>query len=146
MIIRAPALTEPGSVSTAAVTSTDFYPTMLELAGLPARPEQHLDGVSLRPLLSGGNIPSRPLYWHYPHYGNQGGEPSGAVREGDWKLIEWYEDGRIELFDLRQDLSEHYNLVRLYPGKAEQLHGRLKAWRADLGAAMPAPNPRYKSE
>jgi arylsulfatase A-like enzyme len=146
MIIRAPSVAEPGSVSTAAVTSTDFYPTMLALAGLPARPEQHLDGVSLLPILRGGDIPSRPLFWHYPHYGNQGGEPAGAIREGDWKLIEWYEDGRTELFNLRQDLGERYNLLRLHPDKAEQLHGRLKAWRAGTGGAMPAPNPRYQAE
>ena len=144
MIIRAPAVAKPGSVSAAAVTSTDFYPTMIELAGLPARPDQHLDGVSLLPILEGGEIPSRPLYWHYPHYGNQGGEPAGAIREGDWKLIEWYEDNRLELFNLRQDIGERYNLLRLHPGQAEQLHGRLKAWRTDLGAAMPSPNPDYQ--
>jgi arylsulfatase A-like enzyme len=146
MIIRAPAITTPGSVNPAPVISTDFYPTILDLAGLSARPAQHLDGVSLKPLLRGGEIAPRPMFWHYPHYGNQGGSPSGAIRDGDWKLIEWYEDSRLELFNLRQDLSEKYNLVRLHPEKAEQLHTRLKAWRQKLGATMPSPNPRYKPE
>ena len=146
MIIRAPGVTTSAALTREPVTSIDFYPTMLALAGLPARPEQHLDGVSLLPVLRGEALPARPLFWHYPHYGNQGGAPSGAVREGDWKLIEWYEDGQLELFNLRQDLGERYNLVRLYPGKAEQLRGRLKDWRDQLGATMPAPNPRYQPE
>jgi arylsulfatase A-like enzyme len=146
MIIRAPALTAPGSVSAEPVISTDFYPTLLELAGLPPRPQQHLDGVSLLPVLGGGELKPRPLFWHYPHYGNQGGMPSGAIREGDWKLIEWYEHGQLELFNLRQDLSENYNLVRLHPDRAERLKLQLKAWREQLGATMPAPNPRYQPE
>jgi len=146
MIIRAPALTEPGSVCAEPVISTDFYPTVLELAGLPGRPQPRLDGVSLVPLLGGRQLDPRPLFWHYPHYGNQGGMPSGAIREGDWKLVEWYQDRRLELFNLGQDLSEKYNLVRLHPGQTEQLHGKLKAWRDQLGATMPSPNPRYQPE
>ena len=86
------------------------------------------------------------MFWHYPHYGNQGGTPCGAIRDGDWKLIEWYEDGRLELFDLQHDLSEQYNLEGLHPDKAEQLQAKLKAWRDRLGATMPRPNPRYKPE
>jgi arylsulfatase A-like enzyme len=146
MIIRAPRVTQAGSVSSEPVLSTDFYPTMLELAGLPARPEQHLDGVSLAPLLRGGTLEPRPLFWHYPHYGNQGGKPSGAIREGDWKLIEWYEDGRTELFNLHQDLGEKYNLVRLHAEKAKELHGRLRAWRSQVDATLPARNPFFMIE
>jgi arylsulfatase A-like enzyme len=146
MIIRAPSLAKPGSVCAEPVMSTDFYPTLLELAGLPGRPRQHLDGVSLAPLLAGGRLEPRPLFWHYPHYGNQGGMPSGAIREGDWKLIEWYEDGRLELFNLRQDLSEKYDLSRLHPDSTARLHAKLQAWRQGLGATMPAPNPQYKPE
>jgi arylsulfatase A-like enzyme len=146
MIIRAPGITAAGGVSTEPVTSADFYPTMLELAGLPPRPGQHLDGVSLRPLLGGENLTPRPLYWHYPHYGNQGGMPGGAVRDGDWKLIEWYEDNKLELYNLRRDLGEHYNLTDLHPEKAEQMRGQLKAWRDQTGATMPSPNPLYQPE
>jgi arylsulfatase A-like enzyme len=146
LIIRAPGITKPGSVCSDAVISTDFYPTMLDLARLPARPQQHLDGVSLLALLRGGSLEPRPLFWHYPHYGNQGGRPAGAVREGDWKLIDWYEDAQPELFNLRGDLSEKYNLVRLHPEKAQQMQSKLAAWRTRLGATMPAPNPRYQPE
>ena len=123
------------------VVSTDFYPTLLELAGLPLLPQQHLDGVSLLPLLKGAELPRGPLYWHYPHYGNQGGAPGGAVRDGDWKLIEWYEDGRCELFNLRDDLGEKTNLAAANPAKVEELRGKLRAWRQSVQAVMPTPNP-----
>jgi len=144
MIVRAPGLTRPGSVSTEPVISTDFYPTMLDLAGLPARPDQHVDGVSLRPLLEGKKVDRGPIFWHYPHYGNQGGAPGGAVREGDWKLIEWYEDGRLELFNLRDDPGETRNLAEAHPDRIKALHAKLAAWRKDTGARMPSQNPRYK--
>jgi arylsulfatase A-like enzyme len=143
MIIRAPGVTAPGSICHEPVISTDFYPTILALAGLPARPWQHLDGLSLVPLLKGGAMQRGPIYWHYPHYGNQGGAPSGAVREGDFKLIEWYEEGQLELFHLAEDLSERYNLVRLLPDRARELQVKLKKWRKETGAVMPTPNPNY---
>jgi arylsulfatase A-like enzyme len=85
---------------------SDFYPTLLELTGAELKPEEHNDGVSLVPVLTGGTLPERPLIWHYPHYGNQGGEPSSIIRLGDWKLIHYYEDGREELYNLKTDLEE----------------------------------------
>ena len=88
MIIRAPGVTKAGSTCDTPVTSTDFYPTLLELAGLPLRPQQQVDGMSLVPLLKGDSLARGPLFWHYPHYGNQGGAPGGVVRDGDWKLID----------------------------------------------------------
>jgi arylsulfatase A-like enzyme len=126
--------------------STDFYPTVLELAGMALRPNQHQDGVSLVGLLRGLHPELRSLFWHYPHYGNQGGRPSGAVREGDWKLIEWYEDGQLELYNIRHDLSERYNLASLLPEKARELLGKLSAWREELGAVQPSPNPTYRPQ
>jgi arylsulfatase A-like enzyme len=123
------------------VVSTDFYPTILELVGLPLMPQQHIDGVSLVPLLKGADLMRGPLYWHYPHYGNQGGAPGGAVRDGDWKLIEWYEDGKHELFNLRDDLAEKKNLAAEYPDKVIELAARLAAWRNEVHAVMPTPNP-----
>jgi arylsulfatase A-like enzyme len=141
LIVRAPGVTRPGSVCDTPVTSPDFYPTLLELAGLSPLPNQHVDGVSFVPLLRGADLSRGPIFWHYPHYGNQGGAPGGAVREGDWKLIEWYEDGRLELFDLRRDLSEQRNLASEQPAKARQLQVKLQAWRKAVGARMPAPNP-----
>ncbi len=145
MIIRAPGVTKAGCVCETPVTSTDFYPTLLELAGLPLRPEQHVDGVSLVPLLQGKTIARGPLFWHYPHYGNQGGAPGGAVRDGDWKLIEWYE-GTSELFNLRDDLGEQHDLAAENPAKLKALQDELAEWRAEVGALMPSPNPKFESD
>jgi len=137
MIVRAPGVTRPGSACPEPVISTDFYPTMLELAGLPLRPRQHVDGTSFVPLLEGRKMTRGPIYWHYPHYGNQGGAPGGAVRDGDWKLIEWYEDGRLELFNLRDDIGEQKNLAAAMPEKARELQKMLADWRRSVGAQMP---------
>ncbi len=145
LIVRAPGITKAGTVCNSPVTSTDFYPTLLELAGLPAKPKQHLDGISMVPLLRGQAAKRGPIFWHYPHYGNQGGAPSGAVREGNWKLIEWYEDGSLELFDLAKDIGERYNLAQLNPDKVSELYAKLKSWRSETNAVMPTPNPRYKA-
>jgi len=139
MIIRAPGVTRPASQCDTPVISTDFYPTILDLASLPLRPEQHTDGMSLVPLLRGGALEPRSLFWHYPHYGNQGGSPSGAVRAGDWKLIEWYEDGRRELFNLRDDVSERHDRAADNPAKVTELAAQLDAWRKSVGARMPTP-------
>lgn len=143
-LIRAPGVTRPGSVCETPVMSTDFYPTLLELAGLPPFPEQHLDGVSLRPLLTGGQLRRGALFWHYPHYGNQGGAPCGAVRDGDWKLIEWYEDHSFELYNLREDPGETKNRAATHPDKLNELKARLAAWRREVNALMPTPNPDWK--
>ena len=120
---------------------------MLEMAGLPARPEQHLDGVSLVGLLEEGEAPEREaIYWHYPHYGNQGSAPAGAVRAGDWKLIEWYEDGALELYDLSSDISEANDLADEHPGKVKELHAKLTAWLKETGARMSSENPGFNPE
>lgn len=121
----------------------DFYPTLLEMAGLPPRPEQHLDGISLVPLLKGGSLPSRPLYWHYPHYGNQGGEPSAIIQEGDWKLIHYFEDGRDELYHLARDKGEQENLVEQNPERAKQMANQLRQWQQSVDASMPTTNPNF---
>lgn len=136
-IIRAPGVTKPGSVCDTPVISTDFYPTVLALTGVPLMPKQHIDGVNLVPLLRGEVINRGPLFWHYPHYGNQGGAPFGAVRDGDWKLIEWYEDGSVELFNLREDLGERNNLIKTGGDIARELHKKLIAWREEVKAVMP---------
>ena len=140
MIIRAPGVTKPGSICETPVISTDFYPTLLELVGLPLLPRQHVDGHSLVPLLKGNSLDRGPLFWHYPHYGNQGGAPAGAVREGDWKLIEWYEGG-IELYNLADDPGEKHDLAAENPAKVNELQAKLAAWRKEVGALMPTPNP-----
>jgi arylsulfatase A-like enzyme len=124
------------------VISTDFYPTILELAGLPLRPEQHRDGVSLLPLLRGAPALSRPaLFWHYPHYSNQGGFPGGAVRMGSWKLVERYEDGRVHLYDLDQDLGERRDRATDDPERVRDMRRALHDWYREVGARFLRPRP-----
>ncbi len=144
--IVAPGITEPGSVTDVPAIGMDFYPTMLELAGLPLLPEQHVDGVSLVPVLKGGTLADRNLYWHYPHYGNQGGEPSSIIRSGDWKLIVYHEDGRQELYNLADDIGEQHDLATQYPEKAAALKKNLDRWLKETGAVFPEPDPRFSEE
>jgi len=142
LLVRVPGKTRPGSVSHAPVISTDFYPTLLALAGLPGRPEQHRDGVSLASLLGGGAAPERDaLFWHYPHYGNQGGFPGGAVRMGDWKLLERYEDGRVHLYDLATDVGERNDVAALHPERVAEMRRRLHRWYGEVGARFLRPLP-----
>ena len=145
LIIRWPGVTKPGSVSHVPVASIDFLPTIAEIAGLPL-PPRGVDGKSLVPLLrGGGGLEREALYWHYPHYNLHQAltplAPSGAVRKGDFKLIEQYEDGRLELFNLKDDPGERYNLAAALPGKARELQADLAAWRKSAGAQMPVPDP-----
>ncbi len=142
MITKWPGVTKPGGECCHPVTSTDFYPTMLEMAGVPSRPEQHVDGVSFAPLLRGETLPKdRPLFWHYPHYGNQGAFPGAAVRLGSHKLIEFFEDSHFELYNLQEDLGEQHNLIEDVPNYAETLTEMLHAWQKEVGARFPTPNP-----
>jgi arylsulfatase A-like enzyme len=143
LLIKWPGVTKPDSICNKPVSSPDFLPTILTMAGLQPIPHQHLDGTSLVPELQGTDSPERPLFWHYPHYSNQGGSPYGAVRSGDFKLIEWYEDMRVELYDLRNDIAEKNNLAADKPETAAALTARLHSWRADVKAQMPEPNPSY---
>jgi arylsulfatase A-like enzyme len=134
-VIRWPGVTTAGRTSDVPVISTDFYPTLLEAAGLSLRPEQHVDGTSLAPVLRGRPTLDRDaLFWHYPHYSNQGGFPGGAVRMGEWKLIEDYEDGKVRLFHLEKDLGERNNVAGQYPGRVEQMRQRLHEWYEEVDA------------
>ncbi|TVQ02267.1 MAG: sulfatase [Planctomycetaceae bacterium] len=142
-LIRVPGLTDGGGQSEVPVTGADFYPTLLELAGLPLRPSQHADGLSLVPLLRGGTLPERPLIWHYPHYGNQGGEPSGIYRDGPWKLIRYYEDGRDELYRLDSDLSETRDLAADEPERVLRMRTELLRFLESVGARFPEPDDRF---
>jgi arylsulfatase A-like enzyme len=144
MLIKWPGAVKPGSICSVPVTSTDFYPTILEMAGVPERPQQHRDGVSLVSLLKTGQAPNRPaLFWHYPHYSNQGGRPGCAVRTGDWKLIRCFEDNRLELYNLREDLSEQHDLALKDPQKTKELNALLEHFLQETKAALPRPNPDY---
>ncbi|MEM9019709.1 MAG: sulfatase [Planctomycetota bacterium] len=144
-IVRWPGRTEPGSSTAVPIISNDFYPTLLDMTGLAAMPEQHVDGTSFASILTGEVEDHRrgPLFWHYPHYGNQGGSPGGAIRLGDWKLIEWYTPGRpLELYNLAEDIGETNNLAEANPERAQELHALLQAWRDEVDAKMPEVNPR----
>lgn len=132
------------------IISVDLYPTLMELAGGKAPAGQPLDGVSLVSCLTTGGktAPDREaLYWHFPGYLGAGRgawrtTPAGAVRAGDWKLVEFFEDGRLELYNLRDDLSQKTNLAEKMPDKTKELHGRLVAWRKAVNAPMPTPNKK----
>jgi arylsulfatase A-like enzyme len=134
-----------GRVNETPVWQCDLYPTFLAAAGLPAEPDRHVDGVDvLATLTDGATLPRDPFCWHYPHYSNQGGGPTGAIRDGDWKLIEWYETGRAALYNLREDVSESFDLSAECPERAAALLDRLRAWRHGINAGMPVPNPHYE--
>ena len=142
LIVRWPGRAPAGRVVDTPVVNLDWLPTLLELAGVEA--PRDLDGISLAPLLEGRDkLPVRPFFWHFPHYTNQGGQPGGAVRAGDWKLIEFYQDERVELFNLARDPGESTNLAAAEPGRVGDLRSRLAAWRLSLEAQTNLPNPHF---
>ena len=136
-IIKWPGVAKP-AVSEAVITSMDFYPTILEMADMPLRPELHQDGKSLVPLLKNQtqNVHDA-AYFHYPHRSNQKGSPSSAIRRGDHKLIVFFNDGRRELYDLKEDVGEEENLAGRMPELADELHRELKAWWEEVDARFP---------
>jgi arylsulfatase A len=143
ILARWPGRIPAGRVIDAPVINTDWLPTLLDCAGLP-RPG-NIDGASVRDVLLGkGRGGSQRLLWHFPHYTNQGSQPAGAVREGDWKLIEHYEDGRLELFNLAQDIGETNNLAAKEPRRAARMARSLASWRRTLAAQTNAPNPDFQ--
>ncbi len=148
MVIRWPGVTAPGTVCDRPAVSTDFYPTILEIAGLNTKPDQHIDGVSLVPVLRNpfAKFDRGPIFFHYPHYGNQGGFPASAVRIGDLKLIQDLEDGEFELFNLKEDIKEHNNLSQLKAGKVKEMSAILNTWRKEVGARPLRKNPKTGAE
>ncbi len=144
-IVRAPGVTKPGSVSDQPVISMDFFPTMLELAGLPLKPNLHADGRSLLPELTGKKGKPRSLYWHYPHYHGSTWKPGASIREGDWKLIKFYDQEKVELYNLKKDPSEKKDLAKKNSAKSKELEYKLIAWQKQMKAKLPKPNPNYKN-
>lgn len=142
LLIKWPGVTTAGSVSDVPVISNDLYPTMLEMADLPLKPEQHIDGLSLLPLIKKeGELDREALYWHFPHYSSM----CDVVRYHDWKLIERLEDGDLELYDLKNDIGEEHNLAEVNPEMAEKMQQMLARWRESAKVQMPVPNPEYVS-
>ncbi len=125
------------------VNGIDYYPTIMSSLGIEVPSDVKLDGVDITPLLKGETIAERALFWHYPHYGNQGGEPSNIIRKGDWKLIYYYEDQRCELFNVAMDLSEQEPLNAQYPEKVEELKAELIAWIDDKNPLNPTADMKY---
>lgn len=144
LVVRWPGVTRAGTTCETPVVLTDLVPTLLEAAGIePAKAIGPLDGVNISKLLHGESLPARTFCWHFPNYTNQGGRPAGAIREGDWKLVEQFEDGSLELYNLAQDIGEAKDVARSEPARTEELAGKLRAWRASVGARMPRANPEF---
>ena len=131
-IIRYPGVTEPGSVSEELICSIDLFPTVAAAAGIEI--DHLVDGIDLAPALSGGKLDRQSLYWHYPHYSNQGGIPGGAIREGNYKLFERYEDGRVHLYDLKNDIGEQNDLASEKPELVQEMRKRLHQWYKEVDA------------
>lgn len=113
------------------------------MAGAKQLPQKHNDGISLVPLFNGKTLHERALIWYFPHYGNQGGEPSSIIRRGDWKLIHYYEDGRKELYNLANDIGETRDLAAENQDKVEQLGKELFDYLTEVGAKYPIPDSEY---
>lgn len=148
VVIRWPGVTAAGTRCTVPAVSTDFFPTMLEMAGLPPRPGQHLDGKSLVPLLRNpfAKFDRGPVFFHYPHYSNQGGFPASAIRKGDYKLIQDLEDGAYELYNLATDIEEHNNLEQLESDVVAELADALDEWRREVEAKPLRKHPETGAE
>ena len=138
LIIYWPKKGMQGESSNLPVISADLYPTLLEMTDLPAVPKQHLDGISFANAVKGKPVESRPLFWHFPHYSNHGQQsPGGAIRFGSYKLLEYFENGSVQLFNLQDDPGEQIDLAKREPERAKSLLSELHAWRKRVGAAMP---------
>ena len=145
LIVSWPSVINPGGVCDTPVCSIDFLPTFSAIGGVdPEKGGVHdLDGRNLGGLLRDprATFGRDALYWHFPHFSNSGGRPAGAVRAGDWKLIEFYETGQLELYNLKEDLSEVHNLAEAEPDRTHQMLEQLRRWRKEVDANMPLPNP-----
>jgi arylsulfatase A len=147
MIVYWPGVTKPDTTNGTPVITMDLYPTLAEMAGLRVPASRPLDGVSLVPMLRGpARLAARDLFWHYPHYQHYqlgGTTPYGAIRSGNYKLIEFFDDMRVELYDLSRDVGEKHNLAAALPGKVQELRARLHAWQKEAKVQMPSRNPNY---
>ncbi len=144
-IIHSPGI-ERSRICDTPVSGIDIFPTIIEMIDAQSEP---VDGISLVPILEGSTsreLETRPLFWHYPHYGNQGGEPSSTIRKGDWKLIWYHEDGRYELYNLAEDIGEHQQMEDRYPRKVEELKSELQAWLKETNAKYPTQDPEWTAE
>jgi arylsulfatase A-like enzyme len=131
-IVRYPGVTKAGTINEQMICSIDLFPTIMKAAGIDAGVK--VDGIDLSPALKGENLERDTLYWHYPHYSNQGGIPGGVIRVGDYKLVERYEDGLVHLYDLKKDIGERNDLASSMPEKVSQMRKKLHSWYKDVDA------------
>ena len=143
MIVKWPQKTKPGGVSHVPVISTDFFPTILEMLGVEHE-TSGIDGQSFTALVQGKEMDRGPIYWHFPHYSNHGMQsPGGAIRDGDYKLLEYFENGSVQLFNLKKDIGEQNDLAKIEVQNAQELTAKLHQWRKEVDAQMMPPNPDY---
>jgi len=131
-IVRYPGVTKAGTICKEPICSIDLFPTLTAAAGVKLQHE--IDGIDLLPALTGKKLNRKALYWHYPHYSNQGGFPGGAIRQGDYKLVERYEDGEVHLYNLKDDIGEKSNLVAEKPELVQKMRKNLHAWYRSVDA------------
>ena len=144
MIVKWPKQGQVGTTCSTPVSSVDFFPTILDMIGLGNEIPSDKEGVSIAPLVRGGDSPKRAIYWHFPHYSNHGMQsPGGAIREGDYKLLDYFENGTVQLFNLKNDIGEQNDLAASQPAKAKALSKKLKAWRKRVSAQMMKRNPDF---
>ena len=149
LIVRYPGVVAPGAEVNTPTVGADLFPTLLELAGATrdAASTETLYGQSIVPLLKQtADVRHDALYWHYPHYWHtREVQPHSVIRAGDWKLIEFFEDIRVELYNLANDGSEKTDLAKTNPAKVDELRGKLHKWREEVGAQMPTRRPRWRN-
>lgn len=147
LLVRWTGVVPPNTISSVPVSGLDLHPTLAEIAGLNAAPPNTaIDGLSLVPLWKNQSLPERPLTWHYPHYHPGGATPYAAIRTGPWKLIQYYEDGRHELYDLSDEgENPDANLAHSHPDQVLMLSRQLFEWQNRVGAQWPQPNPQWQS-
>lgn len=144
LIVRWPGKVPWGVVMDAPVNNIDWIPTLLELVGAPV--PAGLDGISFADGLTGGTFPERKLFWHFPHYTNQGGRPSGAVRDGSWLMVEMYDENRTELYDLSRDIRQHHDIAGQHPDRVASMSAALDGWRRENDVQYNRPNPACSEE
>ena len=144
-----PGVTQPGTVSATPVITTDYYPTFLAASGVKGHHGHNarMDGKNLIPTFENPNHSiDRNLFWHFPHYHAGGDGPYSSIRSGGWRLVEFHEDGKLELYRLENDIGESFDLAASHPEKRAHLQAELHKWRRSIAAQMPKPNPNYDPE
>ncbi len=146
LIVKWPGIGKKGVNCSTPITSVDMFPTILNMIGAKEKIGNDKEGVDFSPLIKGKTIKKRPIYWHFPHYSNHGMQsPGGSIRDGDYKLIEYFENGTVQLFDLKNDIGEQNDLSKIEVEKTKELKEKLYKWREDVNAQMMKPNPNYDS-